>query len=82
MNIIIIIAIPIIAAMFLVSTAQTLREVVAEKSDDKNNSNDQVTAKKDEQNPDKDIDVPQLPIGQVIPGETASNTIKSTCGAN
>ncbi len=24
----------------------------------------------DEQNPDKEFDVPQLPIGQIVPGET------------
>ena len=34
-----------------------------------NASNDNETAA-DEQNPDKEFDVPQLPIGQIVPGET------------
>lgn len=34
-----------------------------------NTSNDNQTAA-DEQNPDKEFDVPQLPIGQIVPGET------------
>jgi len=30
----------------------------------------------DEQNPDKEFDVPQLPIGQIVPGETNTTFIQ------
>ncbi len=39
-----------------------------------NARNDNQTAA-DEQDPDKEFDVPQLPIGQIVPGETNTTSL-------
>ena len=39
-----------------------------------NARNDNLTAA-DEQDPDKEFDVPQLPIGQIVPGETNTTSL-------
>jgi hypothetical protein len=55
--------------LIIISIAITLIGIVNISQQQVNASNDNETAA-DEQNPDKEFDVPQLPIGQIVPGET------------
>jgi hypothetical protein len=53
----------------IITTAMILIRVVNVSQQQANARNDNETAA-NEQNPDKEFDVPQLPIGQIVPVET------------
>ena len=55
--------------LIIITTAIILIRVVNDSQQRANARNDNETAA-DEQNPDKEFDVPQLPIGQIVPVET------------
>jgi hypothetical protein len=55
--------------LIIITTAIILIPVVNVSQQQANARNDNETAA-NEQNPDKEFDVPQLPIGQIVPVET------------
>ena len=55
--------------LIIITTAIILIRVVNVRQQQANARNDNETAA-NEQNPDKEFDVPQLPIGQIVPFET------------
>jgi hypothetical protein len=55
--------------LIIITTVIILIRVVNVSQQQANARNDNETAA-DEQNPDKEFDVPQLPIGQIVPVET------------
>jgi hypothetical protein len=57
------------AKLIVITIATILIGMINVSQQQLNASNYNETAA-DEQNPDKEFDVPQLPIGQIVPGET------------
>ena len=57
------------AKLIVITIATILIGMINVSQQQVNASNDNETAA-DEQNPDEEFEIPQLPIGQIVPGET------------
>jgi hypothetical protein len=62
------------AKLIVITIATILIGMINVSQQQVNARNDNQTAA-DEQDPDKEFDVPQLPIGQIVPGETNTTSL-------